>query len=122
MSEPKMTLWRSPAGRYHLRQRCSGNGQSRKTVRVSLAVQDAAQALKEGRVCRCAQRWARGFADGEQPRYVARMGTLPAVPAIYDTKSHGWPVIQSGLKVPQSFPTLDDAQAWADEHLNWAAR
>jgi hypothetical protein len=37
---------------------------------------------------------------------------------IYDQDSEGWPFVRNGTRVPDEFPTVEDAQAWADERLN----
>lgn len=54
------------------------------------------------------------------PRYTARMLTSGrfTYPAIYDNERRSYPAILGGRRVPDSFATLEEAQAWADEHLN----
>lgn len=54
------------------------------------------------------------------PRYVARdmQSGRFTFHAIYDRERASWPAIIGGKMVPSSFPSLDEAQAWADEHLN----
>ena len=49
-----MTLWESPGGILHRRQRCSGNGQRRKTKRVQVTLAEWDQACADRKVCRCA--------------------------------------------------------------------
>lgn len=54
-------------------------------------------------------------------RYVARRYTLgPRSEAvgIYDRERGSWPVLHAGLRVPGRFGSEEEAQAWADEHLN----
>jgi hypothetical protein len=57
-------------------------------------------------------------------RYVAReytRGPRATAWGIYDRQRGSWPVVigpLASLKVPQSFPTEADAQAWADARLN----
>jgi hypothetical protein len=54
------------------------------------------------------------------PRYVARASKLGVhtVNVIYDEAKQAYPALLSNLRVPQSFPSPAEAQAWADEHLN----
>lgn len=54
------------------------------------------------------------------PRYVARVMHSGRYDfnAIYDTESRSWPAVLGGRRVPPSFPTPEEAQAWADEYLN----
>jgi hypothetical protein len=56
-----MTLWKSPGGILHRRQRCSGNGQPKKTKRVKITLTEWDQACADRTVCRCAL-WA-GWKD-----------------------------------------------------------
>jgi hypothetical protein len=51
----RVELWRSPGGRLHARQRCSGNGQPQNTRRTMLSPEAARAALDSGLVCRCAR-------------------------------------------------------------------
>lgn len=54
-------------------------------------------------------------------RYVAaEFAWTPTVTvfAIYDSQTRSWPVFMGGVRVPQRFDSLDEAQAWADTHLN----
>lgn len=58
--------------------------------------------------------------DTRTPRYVARdmrSGRF-TFHAIYDQERRSYPTLLGGKAIPQSFPSLDEAQAWADEHLN----
>lgn len=56
MTDTRKPLWRSPAGRIHLRQRCSGNGRPKDTVKVLLTEAQFAAYRDTGNVCRCAER------------------------------------------------------------------
>lgn len=56
----------------------------------------------------------------KSPRYVARstkLGRNTHV-VIYDRDDRSYPAFLGDLVVPQGFPTMEAAQAWADEHLN----
>lgn len=50
------TVWRSPAGRLHSKQRCSGNGQPRNTTKIRITRDEYEHALAEFKVCMCL-RW-----------------------------------------------------------------
>jgi hypothetical protein len=61
----KLTLWRSPSGRLHLRQTCSGGGPANRMRRVRVTVEDlqatwdecvAERADPSTRLCRCVWR------------------------------------------------------------------
>jgi hypothetical protein len=54
-----MTLWESPGGILHRRQRCSGNGQRKKTRKVRVTRDQYDQAFADRKVCRCV-----GYAGG----------------------------------------------------------
>lgn len=63
---------------------------------------------------------AGGVIQQTPKRYVAKRTTIGRFEyvVIYDTVKHGYPALLGSLQVPSSFPTEDEAQAWADEHLN----
>jgi hypothetical protein len=64
MAEPTMTLWRSPAGRYHWRQTCTGNGRPRETRRVRVTEEMWNAAAEAQKLCRCVMPW-RGWRPKE---------------------------------------------------------
>lgn len=55
MTVARMTVWQSPSGRTHLRQRCSGGGMANKMRRVKLteAQFNELGPYPTGKQCRC---------------------------------------------------------------------
>lgn len=53
-------------------------------------------------------------------RYIAKQLTSGrhTFNAIYDTERASYPALLGGLRVPQSFDSMEAAQQWADENLN----
>ena len=53
MTDPTMTLWRSPGGILHRRQQCSANGRPRASKKVRITREEYDQAIHDRRMCRC---------------------------------------------------------------------